>query len=471
MKKKLYFIFPLIILIIALISAGVYLYIKKADDNWQSKLSKKIESYQEVIEDSSSSFESVETANDWLISWAKSKDVSYTKYGKNVLVMARKSSEDYKSEPTTILFCNYDTNNPSGSVNNIALAMAILKSNIDFGELKVIFVGDKDREFRGIHSIPSEEIGDNSSIFVLASGNKQMYSLMTGGEKAYDISKEISYEDRKKDVAIKISITGAPGGVPDTKISNYPNGVVTIANFLAKMQSDAINFELASFTGGNSSSLYPSSAEAIIVVNKDDVDRITAKLESLKENFVEKYSDDFEETVLNYEEVSQLPEKVIEKSDSSKLLSLIYTMIDGIYYKDEEGEVVSISSINMVNTGSEKMEIKMNISGLSSAKLGEMEQNISTLAGLSEFNIKNTKTIPIWSKSNVSDFAKDIKEYYKRYTSDELEFVNSVPSQPTSVLSSSFKIPNIIGITSTDDSVTDDGCVIMTYLIGDKKIL
>ena len=49
MKKKLYFIFPLIILIIALISAGVYLYIKKADDNWQSKLSKKIESYQEVI--------------------------------------------------------------------------------------------------------------------------------------------------------------------------------------------------------------------------------------------------------------------------------------------------------------------------------------------------------------------------------------------------------------------------------------
>ena len=83
MKKKLYFIFPLIILIIALISAGVYLYIKKADDNWQSKLSKKIESYQEVIEDSSSSFESVETANDWLISWAKSKDVSYTKYGKN----------------------------------------------------------------------------------------------------------------------------------------------------------------------------------------------------------------------------------------------------------------------------------------------------------------------------------------------------------------------------------------------------
>ena len=471
MKKKLYFIFPLIILVIALIASGIYLYIKNIDDNWQSMLSKKIESYQEVVEDSSSSFASVDKANDWLISWANSKDVSYTKYGHNVLVMARKSSENYKSEPTTILFCNYDTDNPSGSVKNIAIAMAILKSNLEFGELKVIFVGGKDRDFNGIHSIPPEEIGENSSIFVLSSGNKQMYSLMTGGEKAYDISKKISYEDRKKDVAIKISITGAPGGVPDTKISNYPNGVVTIGNFLAKMQSDAINFELASFNGGQSSSLYPSSAEALIVVNKDDVDRITAKLDALKENFSDKYSDDFEDTVLKYEEVAQLPEKVINKSDSSKLLSLIYTMIDGIYYKDVEGEVISISSINMVNTGSESMEIKMNISSLSSAKLSEMEQNISTLAGLSEFNLSNTKTIPIWSKSKVSKFAKDIEENYKKYTSDELEFVNSVPSQPTSVLSLNFKIPKIICITSSDDSTTEDGCVIMTYLLGNQNIL
>lgn len=471
MKKKIYFIFPLIILIIAVIAAGIYLYVKKMDDNWQSKLSNKIESYQEVVEDSSSSFESVDTANNWLISWANSKDVSYTKYGKNVLVMARKSSENYKSEPTTILFCDYNTDNPSGSVESIALAMAILKSNLEFGELKVFFVGDRDREFKGIQSIPSEEIDENSSIFVLSSGNKHMYSLMTGGAKAYELNKQMSFEDRKKDVAIKISITGAPGGVPDTKISSYPNGVVTIGNFLAKMQSDAINFELASFNGGQSASLYPSSAEAVIVANKDDVDRITTKLESLKENFTEKYSEDFEDVALNYEQLETLPEKVINKSDSSQLLSLIYTMIDGIYYKDVDGEVVSISSINMVHTGSDAMQIKMNISGLSSAKLGEMEQNISTLAGLSEFHLSNTETVPIWSKSKVSEFANKIREDYKRYTSDELEFVDSVPAQPTSVLSSNFKVSNIISITSTYDSLTDDGCVIMTSLLGDQKIL
>ena len=471
MKKKLYFIFPLIIIVIALIAAGVYLYIKKIDDNWQSKLSKKIESYQEVVEDSSSSFESVDTANDWLISWANSKDISYTKYGNNVLVMARKSSEEFKSQPTTILFCDYDTDNPSGSVRSIAIAMAILKSNIEFGELKVIFAADKDRNFNSINNIPSEEIGDNSSIFVLSSGNKQMYSLMTGGSKAYSIDKKCEFEETKKEVAIKISLNKAPGGVPDTKISNYPNGVILIGNFLAKLQSDAINFELASFNGGKSSSLYPLSAEAVVVVNKDDVERITTKLESLKENFADKYQDDYEDVTLDYEQLQDLPEKVINKSDSSKLLSLIYTMINGIYYKDDEGEVIAISSINMVNTSSESIHIKMNTSSLSSAKLSEMEQNISTLAGLSEFNLSNTNTVPIWSKSRVSDFATRVKECYKRSSSDELEFVNSVPAQSTSALSSRFKNHNILSITSTEDSLTEDGKFIMTYLQGDTKIL
>ena len=471
MKKKIYFIFPLIIIIIALITGGVYLYIKKINDNWQSKLSKKIESYQEVVEDSTSSFESVDTANDWLISWANSKNISYTKYGNNVLLMARKSSEEFKSQPTTILFCDYDTDNPSGSVRSIAIAMSILKSDIEFGELKVIFVAEKDRSFNAINSIPSEEIGENSSIFVLSSGNKQMFSLMTGGSKAYSIEKQCTFEDTTKDVALKISVNNAPGGVPDTKISSYPNGIIVIGNFLAKMQSDAINFELASFNGGQSSSLYPSSAEAVVVVNKDDVERITTKLDSLNENFLDKYQEDYEDVTLDYEQLQDLPAKVINKSESSKLLSLIYTMINGIYYKDDDGEVVAISSINMVNTNSEVMQIKMNISSLSSAKLGEMEQNISTLAGLSEFNLSNTNTVPIWSKSRVSDFANTVKDCYERSSLDELEFVDSVPSQSTSALSSRFKNHNILSITSTEDSLTQDGKFIMTYLMGDTRIL
>lgn len=468
MKKKIS-IGLAVLLAITAILAGAYFYFQKVEDDWKTNLSKKIESYAEVVSDSSSSFKSVDKANDWLISWAESKDVSYTKYGSNVLVMTRRAGEGYEDLPSTILFCRYDTNFPSGSVQSISTAMAILKSNMVFGELKIIFVGDTDRDFSGIGRIPSDEIPDGATVFALESGNKHMYSLMSGGSKAYKISKSLSREDTKKDVAIKISITGAPGGVPDTKISSYPNPVVSIGNFMAKMQSDAINFELASFKGGDSSSLYPSSAEAIIVINKDDVDRIAGKLDSLKEDFVKKYGEDFPDAHLDYEQLQDLPQKVINKDDSSRLLSIIYTMLNGIYYKDENGEVVCISSINMVDTGDENMLIKVSTSSLSSAKIAEIDQTLNTLAGLSEFTVEMTSQIPIWSNSKGSDFAKSIKDNYLSYTSDELVFTDSVPSTACAMLAKEFKNANIINITSTEKSADTDGGVIMTYLLEGEK--
>ncbi|MDD7347108.1 MAG: hypothetical protein PUG43_00975 [Clostridiales bacterium] len=468
MKKKIS-IGLAVLLAITAILAGAYFYFKRMEDNWQTNLSKKIESYAEVVSDSSSSFKSVDKANDWLISWAESKDVSYTKYGNNVLIMTRKAGEGHEEEPSTILFCRYDTKYPSGSVQSIATAMAILKTNIEFGELKIIFVGDTDREFSGISHIPSDEIPDGATVFNLGSGNKHMYSLTSGGSKAYTISKSISYEETGKDVAIKISITGAPGGVPDTKISSYPNPVVAIGKFMAKMQSDAINFELASFKGGDSSGIYPSDAEAVIVINKDDVDRITGKLDSLKDDFKEKYEEDFPDAHLVYEQLQESPQTVINKNDSSRLLSLIYTMLNGIYYKDENGEVICISSINMVDTTDENMLIKLSISSLSSAKMAEIDQAINTLAGLSEFTVKITAETPIWSNSKGSDFAQKIKDDYLSYTSDRLEFIDSVPSTSCAILSKKFKKANIISITSTENSADEDGGVIMTYLLDTAK--
>ncbi len=468
MKKKI-LIGLAVLLAITAILAGAYFYFKSVEDDWKTKLSKKIESYQDVISDFASSFKSVDKANDWLISWAESKDVSYTKYGSNVLVMTRKAGEGHEEEPTTILFCRYDTNYPKGSVQSIATAMAILKSDMEFGELKIFFVGDSDRKFSGINRIPSDEIPDGATVFTLDSGNKHMYSLMSGGSKAYTISKTLAHEDTKKDIAIKISITGAPGGVPDTKISSYPNPVVFIGKFLAKMQSDAINFEVASFKGGESTSLYATGAEAIIVINKDDVDRITGKLDSLKEDFVEKYGEDFPGVNLEYQQLQELPSAVMNKDDSSRLLSLIYTMLNGIYYKDENGEVVCISSINSVDTSDDSMMIKLSTASLSSAKMAEIDQAIGTLAGLSEFAVEMTSEIPIWSNSKGSDFAQKIKDNYLNYTGDSLEFTDSVPSTAGAVLAKEFKKANIISITSTENSADEDGGVIMTYILDGSK--
>ena len=73
--------------------------------------------------------------------------------------MARKSSEEFKSQPTTILFCDYDTDNPSGSVRSIAIAMSILKSDIAVQvSINIMKVFVEMRKIMANHSILFEQI-------------------------------------------------------------------------------------------------------------------------------------------------------------------------------------------------------------------------------------------------------------------------------------------------------------------------
>lgn len=467
MKKKIFIGFMALLALI-IILAGAYLYYQTMEDNWKEKLEKKTISYQEVIGDSLSSFTSVKKANALLETWSQGKNISTEKIGDNILAVSKKASPGKEDLPESVLFCTYDTLSPKSSIDSIALALAILKIDMEQGAIKVIFSGDTDRSFAEYQKIPKEIISENSSVFVINSGKKHMYSMMTGGSKAYSLSKSYASEDRTKEVAIKIFIDKAPGGIPDTKISSNPNPVIIIGKILAKMQSDALNFELAEFNGGTGSSIYPESASATIVVNKDDFDRFNNKLLNAQEDFKDKYEKDFPDAKFSYEAIQSLPEKVINKEDSSRLLSLLYTMIDGIYYKDEDGEVVCISSINMVSTANDIMSVKLSTSSLSSAMISEMDQTILTLAGLSEFNSTLINNVNIWTNSKCSDFAHNIKDSYMKFTSESLDFTDSVPSAATTNLAKEFKSANIISITTTPDSLKYDGGIIMTYIMNQK---
>ncbi|XVG99886.1 hypothetical protein ACGCUQ_03235 [Eubacteriales bacterium KG127] len=467
MKKKIFIGFTALLALIVIL-AGAYLYYQTIEENWKEKLEKKTISYQEVVGDSLSFFTSVKKANALLETWSQGKNISTSKIGDSILAVSKKASPGKEDLPENILFCTYDTLSPKSSVDSIALALAILKSDMEQGPVKVIFAGDTDRSFSEYTKIPKSLIPGGSSVFVINSGKKHMYSMMTGGSKAYNLSKAYSSEGRTKEVAIKIFIDKAPGGIPDTKISSNPNPVTIIGKILAKMQSDALNFELAEFNGGNGSSIYPESATATIVVNKDDFDRFNNKLLTAQEDFKDKYKKDFPDAKFSYEVIQSLPEKVITKEDSSRLLSLLYTMIDGIYYKDEDGEVVCISSINMVSTVDGIMSVKLNTSSLSSAMISEMDQTILTLAGLSEFNSKVINNVDIWTNSKGSNFAHDIKDSYMKFTSEPLDFIDSVPSAATTNLGKGFKSANIISITTTPDSLKYDGGIIMTYIMDQK---
>ena len=51
---------------------------------------------------------------------------------------------------------------------------------------------------------------------------------------------------------------------------------------------------------------------------------------------------------LGYEEV-KLPKRVMKRSDADEFVSVLYTLLDGVYYKDNDDKTVSATNIGSVS--------------------------------------------------------------------------------------------------------------------------
>ena len=122
-----------------------------------------------------------------------------------------------------------------------------------------------------------------------------MWSAATGAKSVYRFTSPTAYTAPSKDAAYRIRIKGLPGGVPDAKISSYPNPVKEIGDLLAYFKTNALIYELANVKGGSNAATYPKSAEATVVIDEDDFDKFEARMQTAIENFNEDYLENYPE--------------------------------------------------------------------------------------------------------------------------------------------------------------------------------
>ena len=169
-----------------------------------------------------------------------------------------------------------------------------------------------------------------------------MWSAATGAKSVYRFTSPTAYTAPSKDATYRIRIKGLPGGVPDAKISSYPNPVKEIGDLLAYFKTNALIYELANVKGGDNAATYPKSAEATVVIDEDDFDKFEARMQTAIENFNEDYLENYPEVTYTYEEVP-LPDRVMTEESLNQTVSLLYTLIDGVYFRDEEENLISLS--------------------------------------------------------------------------------------------------------------------------------
>ena len=335
-------------------------------------------------------------------------------------------------------------------INSIACALTVAKTDTEHGNLKIIFVYENAVDSTNIEKLSSKYFSDNSEVFFLGNTNSSKIGLATGGYNEYSIAKNYKEVRSTYNKAYKISISGLPTQKINSKSVTAPNPIKRLGNLLATFKSNSIIFELASFEGGTDATITPGNATMTIVINDD----ATAKLEKSINNAIDKFNDSYSEKYPDASftfEVCDVPSRVVKSDDSERIVSLIYTLLNGVYSTDEDDEVTSYSNIGYISIKNKKIEIKASASSYDTSLLDEIAESYKTISALSDINFKLISEKPVFAASERgSELAKNFVISYKSFKTTELNKMSVPEYAPCNQISKINEKAGIIYLGITD---------------------
>lgn len=455
-----------VLLIFTLLSSMLFSFTscEPEEEDLSSKIKEKLSVYQTDLEDSAATFTSAGAIRDYLCNWAKTKGIDYTVDSHDNVIMNIKSSKEYKEADPVVILCSYDAKQFKSCIAPMAMAMYIAKNNEATGKLKVIFTREEGHDFSGVQSLNSKYFKDNTKVFCLNGGSKNMWSQKTGARSTYTFTNDINFTHPAGDKAYKIKIAGLPGGIPDSGISSYPNPIKEIGDLLAYFKTNALIYELADVKGGSYGNLYPKSASATIVIDEDDFEKFQKRMEKAIETFNEDSLEDYPDVTYTYEEVP-LPDQVLTQECLNEFVSVLYTLIDGVYYRDEEKNLISISSIGSINCKGNTCTISAVGNSLSVTSLNEIDTTYSTICGLSEIEYSRIDRQQNWFANQNSAFYQDIAKAFNDYSDKELEYKDCVSAANTSYVYLKNPKCNIVNVSVNEERTERYTGTIITFLL------
>lgn len=398
---------------------------KEEEVDLSAKVKKKITAYRTDLEDSAATLTSSEAVKKYLCNWAESKGIDYETDDADNVILQVEASEAYKDAEPTVLVCGYDAEHLNNCIDPISVALYVAKNNEATGELTVIFTEDEDHEFNGIKELDDSYFTDDSNVFVLNGGAKNMWSTTTAGNAAYTFSSAIERTETRGNKAYEISITGLPGGVPDEKIASYPNPIKELGDLLAYFKTNSVIYELDEINGGTSGSLYPKEASCVIVIDENDYEKFEKRITTAIDNFNDKY--ERYGATYAYEE-TEVPESVLSTDDMNKLISILYTLIDGVYERDEDDNIISITNIGAIECADDTCTVSASGNSITEIGLNQLDLSYTTICGLSELEFEKTSSQEGWSieKPEEDPFVQEVAAVFKEYSDGTMEYRDNI---------------------------------------------
>jgi dipeptidase D len=207
-------------------------------------------------------------------------------------------------------------------------------------------------------------------------------------------------------IAYKIKISGLEGGDSSDMTRKHGNPIKALGQMMNSMQSSGLAFQVNDFKGGTSSGTFPTFAEMIVTVDKNDENKLLSKFDNMQKDFEDSYRDNENSLSITCTKC-KAPATSYSETDTADIMSFLYTVKDGTFAtteEDNEGDAVAVSNIGYASEkGKDHFVLGIKGRSIEPNIFKDMLQAYSDTAELSDFKIKETGAYPRWPYKDRSE--------------------------------------------------------------------
>ena len=305
----------------------------------------------------------------------------------------------------------------------LAIIKSVVQGKMAHGPLRMIITVDEEDGMVGASNMDDAWLDGAAFLINIDNEMSEQVLVSTASGNNLSIDEKVEFVESTLNTPISLEISNLKGGHSGVDIDKGRlNGIRAVVGFLAMLDENYIQYEIASFDGGTAGNAIPTRAKCTIVINNTDTQSVDILFNQYKQNLIMEYEGKEE---IIFELKDSIPvNKVVEESVKNGFVNFITNVEDGVrnVSEDIQGLVESSSNLGIakINPLSESVEI---VTFMRSSKVAIetiMLRNQMALGYESGFTPTDTHTADAWEYDPDSRLLAIAKEVYKKQNGNEV---------------------------------------------------
>ena len=330
-----------------------------------------------------------------LTKWSKKNKLTHKVLKSGNLLISPKAKKSGDKVEKTLIQCSLGGGKYKSQAEYTAIILATIKNSDIHGKADVLFTLKNASGYYG--ALQDKKLVSKYKHIVSMNYSKDT-KLFNGSAQTSDFEMKLplSYEKTKGTKTYKVSITGVNQTASFDDSKTHTNPINTLASLLNRLKSSNVIFQICDYEGGSSSGTYPQSAGVTITVTANYEDKLLATLESEQEDFENENSD--ENNNAKYEFTSStIPKESYAQNNVNKIMSLLYTLDDGIYKeKEQKDEPKTIANLGRISYTNGHLVCSIKARSIDKKEIKSLEEDYKKTAALCDFSFRKTESYNMW---------------------------------------------------------------------------